>query len=219
MPNVKFGVNAKKAVDAEGGVKYTGKRPPHKTIYRVIVKRLGMKINKNEDFMLNAVLEILEPEGSPKAQYNGYGFWWNGNVTEEGAGYINQMLDSISGGKRAVKQAFWEGKCRVAEAPKKGGKAAPVEAIGPMKINPGGMEAIVYAELGQVFKNNQELAVGRWLMSSEVPDDADENLGEESDDKPSEDDVDVDIDDDDDDAVADDVDLDDDGDDDDEPPF
>jgi hypothetical protein len=188
VPTIKFGLGNKS--EAEAGAKYTGKRPPHKTIYRVRVKRLGMKINSSGDYMLNCVCEVNESSGSAKEQYNGYGFWWNGNITDKGAGYINQFLNAISGGKKAVRDAFWGGKTRVEGKPTEK-QATPVQAIGPLKIDQEGLDAIVYAELGKPFKGNQELVVGRWLMTSEVPDDADQDEGEESDD----DDVEVDVDD------------------------
>jgi len=191
LPNIKFkvGADAKDAKPSQVG--YVGSRPP-KGVYRVLVKRLTLTINKNGDYMLNAVLEINEPESSPKARYNKYGFWWNGNVTDEGAGYINQFLDAISNGKSAVKDAFYAGKLRTFEAPKKGHKAA-VMAIGPLRIQQEGMPAIVNTRLGKPYNGETNLAVADWLLPSQLEElEASGSL--DGDDDVAEDDVEVDID-------------------------
>jgi hypothetical protein len=166
VPTIKLKAGANAATAKAAKIGYTGSRPP-KGLYRVLVKRLSMTLNKNEDFMLNAVLEIDEPKNSPKAKYNGYGFWWNGNCTEEGAGYINQFLDSITGGKKEVKDAFWGGKIRCFDAPKKGHKAV-VQAIGPLKIQQEGMKAVVNTRLGKPYNGEQNLAVADWLLPSQA---------------------------------------------------
>ena len=166
MPNIKLKAGSKAADAKASRVGYVGSRPP-KGLYRVIVKRLTCTINKSDDFMLNAVLEIKEPKGTPKSKYNGYGFWWNGNLTEEGAGYINQFLDSITGGKREVRTALWDGKLRTFDVPKKGHKSQ-VLAIGPFKINQDGMPAVVNTRLGKPYNGEQNLAVADWLLPSQA---------------------------------------------------
>jgi hypothetical protein len=211
VPNVKFNVGNKADAEA-GGSRYTGKRPPHKTIYRVKVKRLGMKINAKNDFMLNAVLEINEPDSSPKSKYNGYGFWWNGNINDAGAGYVNQFLDSISGGKKAIREAFWAGKCRTEAKPKKG-EVTPVLAIGALRISQDGMDSIVFTRLARKWEGKQELGVDRWLLESQLTEDMDDDAVDDDDDA---EDVDTDVEDDDDDDDDDDDGDDDDDDDDDD---
>ena len=166
MPNIKFKAGAKAADAKAAKVGYTGPRPP-KGVYRVKVKRLTLTVNKNDDFMLNCVAEINEPKGSPKAKFNGYGVWWNGNVTDDSAGYVNQFLDSITGGKREVRTAFWEGKLRTFDAPKKGHKAQ-VMAIGPFKINQEGIAAVINTRLGKPYNGEQNLQVADWLLPSQV---------------------------------------------------
>ncbi len=219
MPNVTFpGINANKAKNAKKDqVSYTGPKPP-KGVYRIIIKRLGLKVNKNDDMMLNCVCEINEPEGSPKAKYNGYGFWWNGNVTDEGAGYVNQFLLAASGGKKAVVDAFWDGKVKTSEKPAKG-KVAFIMAIGPLKIN-GSLDAVVNTRMSKPYQGETKLEVADWLLPSEgekalaareEDDDDDDDSGEE---------VEVDIDSDDDAGEEDIVDAEVvSDDDDDEPPF
>lgn len=191
MPNVTFpGVNAAKAKKAKKEqIGYTGKRPP-KGLYKVNVKRLGIKLNKNKELMLNCVCEIAEPEGSPKAKYNGYGFWWNGNVTDEGSGYINQFLLSITGGKQAVVDAFWDGKMKVSEKPA-AGKVAFVLAIGPWKPQ-AATPAIVNTRLGKPYQGEVNLAVSDWLLPSQASKVL-ESEEHEDEAEAAEDDVDVDL--------------------------
>jgi hypothetical protein len=193
-----------------------------------------MKINKNNDHMLNCLVEICEPGASKKANYNGYGFWWNSNITDEGAGYINQFLDAISGEDARVKKAFWNGKCRTNKPPKKG-EAVTVMAIGPLKIQQEGMPCVVAAFKGKKFNDEINLKVGDWLLPSAASDIADddvdtpddEDVETEYEEVETEQDDDGDIEDDDDDDDDDDSDDDSDAvetepsedDDDDEPPF
>lgn len=232
MPNVKFQTGDKSGATKEASGIYNGDTPP-RGVYKVLVRRLGMKINRNGDPMLNALVEIKEPGSSPKAKYNGYGFWWNGNVTDDGAGYINQFLDAISGEDARVRKAFWNGKCRVNETPKKG-KTVTVMAIGPMKVQQEGMPAVVSAYKGKPYKGEVHLRVGDWLLpaaASSVSDDDVDSPDEEDVDAEYSEDVDADVVDDDDDGDSDGDDDDDDGDanfdteedddddDDDEPPF
>lgn len=168
MPNIKLKAGAKAADAKAAKVGYTGPRPP-KGVYRVNVKRLTCTVNKNDDFMLNCVAEIAEPKGSPKSKFNGYGIWWNGNLTEDGAGYINQFLDSVTSGKKEVRTALWEGKMRTFDAPKKGHKAQ-VMAIGPWKVPQEGAKAIVNTRLGKPYNGEQNLQVADWLLPSQASD-------------------------------------------------
>lgn len=186
MPLIKLQAGAKAAEAKAARVGYTGPRPP-KGVYRVMVKRLSMTINKNGDFMLNAVCEIDEPKGTPKSKFNGYGVWWNGNCTEEGAGYINQFLDSITGGKSEVKTAFWGGKIKCFDTPKKGHKAI-VQAIGPFRVNQDGMKAVINTRLNKPHNGSQELGVADWLLPSQVT----QQQAEEADGEIETDEVDID---------------------------
>lgn len=194
MPNIKLAVGAKAADAKAKKIGYTGPRPP-KGVYRVKVKRITCTVNKNGDYMLNCVAEINEPKGSSKAKFNGYGIWWNGNLTEDGAGYINQFIDSITGGKREVRTALWNGKLRTFDAPKKGHKAQ-VMAIGPFKINQEGIAAVVNTRLGKPYNGEQNLQVADWLLPSQVSNEqaeAAEGSDEDDDDIVDDDDVATDV--------------------------
>jgi hypothetical protein len=184
VPNVKFQTGDKSGAKKEASGIYNGDTPP-RGLYKVLARRLGMKINRNGDPMLNCLVEIQEPGSSSKAKYNGYGFWWNGNVTDEGAGYINQFLDAISGEDVRVRKAFWNGKCRTSEMPKKG-KTVAVTAIGPLKIKQEGMPAVVSAFKGKPFKGEINLRVGDWLLPAAATEMTDDDV-----DTPDDEDVDA----------------------------
>jgi hypothetical protein len=95
MPVRKWKVagSAAEAEPGEGGQRYSGEVPPAGQ-YRVHLKTLRIKPNKNNDDMLNGILEIAEEDGS-NTEYNGFGFWFNLNITEQGAGWVNNFLDAF----------------------------------------------------------------------------------------------------------------------------
>ena len=108
MPKAAWGGDfGKDAETAEGGdfAPYDGPTPK-KGVYITRMKMFRLKLNKNDDHMLNGLFVVDEPKSSPKSKYNGYPMWWNGNITEQGAGYINAFLDVFGWDRKA----FWSGK-------------------------------------------------------------------------------------------------------------
>lgn len=103
MKKMKFNVGAD-AADAEFDQSgfYDGEVPP-KGVYRVKVKNLRMKTNKNDDPMINGIAEIAETKKSGKDKFNGYGIWFNINVTKQSAPFVNNFLDAAGFNKKA----FW----------------------------------------------------------------------------------------------------------------
>jgi len=87
---------------------YDGEQPP-KGVYRCTLKFLRLKENSNGDPMLNGLLVINEPKGSKKSQFNGYDFWFNQNVTKQGAPYVNNFLAALVPEDKvaALRKAFW----------------------------------------------------------------------------------------------------------------
>lgn len=94
---------------------------PPRGVYRFVLKRLqatetGPNSNNPGTPMMKMVCEILEPKGTKKAKYNGYGIWFYRTVEEENANRVNQFLMSLMAGtkltaakKKTVLKAFWEG--------------------------------------------------------------------------------------------------------------
>lgn len=93
MGKVKWGIGTEEPEDLQGFDVYDGPEPP-KGVYKVRLKFLKLKTNKNGDDMLNGLLEINE-ERKDKKKYNGYGIWFNQNVTEQGAPYVKQFLTAL----------------------------------------------------------------------------------------------------------------------------
>lgn len=95
MPILKnIGANLPAEPGEAGEGFYDGPVPPA-GVYRVKVKFVQVKENRNGDPMLNGVAEIAEPKGSKKSKFNGYGIWFNQNVTDQGAPYLNQFLTAL----------------------------------------------------------------------------------------------------------------------------
>lgn len=92
--------------EAAEGIGYTGPLPP-KGVYRVKIKFMTGKPNKNNDLRLSGIVEI--DEKGEKAKYNGYGIWYGENVTNSSAKYVNAFLDACGFSRQAVwktKQIF-----------------------------------------------------------------------------------------------------------------
>ena len=109
---MKFKVGGSNPAAAEPGVtNYAGDVPPSGS-YLFKLKRLIIKENGSGDSMFQGLAEICEPKGSKAAKYNGYGAWFQQNITDQGKGYVNQMLASFTDGSDAqmleIKEAFWE---------------------------------------------------------------------------------------------------------------
>jgi hypothetical protein len=103
MPTFKLKYTGGANAEPEQGY-YSGDKPPVAP-YNIVVKRARMKVNSSGDHMVVYLLEIAEPDGSRKAQYNGYGFWTQYNVTQSGERFLNASLDVIVGKPARVK--FW----------------------------------------------------------------------------------------------------------------
>jgi hypothetical protein len=63
-------------------------------VFRIWVKKITVVKNKNDDDMLKITAEIFETNKEKKG-YNGFAFWENQNVTEQGASFLKQFLKSI----------------------------------------------------------------------------------------------------------------------------
>ncbi|UVK63863.1 hypothetical protein SEA_LILYPAD_59 [Gordonia phage LilyPad] len=131
----RFGKKVKNGATKEAGIKtYQGPKPPSGS-YKCALKQLTIKENRNGDNMLSFVAEIADT--GPRAKYNGFAIFGQQNITDQGAGYVNQLLDAISDGDSSVKEEFWEGavKTKKAEKPDKNGKPVyHVRSIGDFKV-------------------------------------------------------------------------------------
>lgn len=151
MKKMKFTVGAEAAdVDPNTEGFYDGPTPP-KGVYRFQLKFLNMKENSNGDPMLNGVLEIAERPKSEKGKFNGYGMWFNLNVTKQGAPYVNNFLDVFGFNRKA----FWgTGGVTVDE----NDDPATVTKIGSKTVNPEKMQCKIRTKF-KTYQGEKELAV------------------------------------------------------------
>lgn len=200
MPQFKLPGFGQEEVNAEGGSfkVYEGPLPPKNKRTRVRIKNLKIKINSSNNPMFTCIAEVDNKPGHPYAQYNGAVMFWNGNLTKQGAGYVNEFLQAVAGnatlGKKLA-EAVWvakHGGMNLAEkAPTKDGVI--VNAIGTMKF---GADKERYAEVITAHskvgkgprKGEIDLAVGSWVLPKAVERTPDEEDEDEANDYADEDD-------------------------------
>lgn len=188
MGKVKFGINDAVDAEPEGFKEYNGPTPPGKKPYRGFIKRIELKENGNKDPMLKFLIELKATPGTENEKYDGYGVWDQQNVTDQGKGYVNAMLDAMTDGsdaaKRELRRAFWGGELVV-----DGDGYGHITRIGKMKVNSPDSCNIPVAFMGKThtYNNETSLRVGRWLVEKkqevvheeleELPEDLEEELG------------------------------------------
>jgi hypothetical protein len=142
---------------------YDGDLPP-KGVYRLVLKSLRLKKNKNDDPMLNALLIINEPAGSKKSQYNGKDVWANLNVTRQGAPWVNNFISALVPENKvpAVRKAFWAQKVMVDKE-----EPPNVLSIGAVKIEAG--KLLISAQCGhKVYNGDTDLDAKRFFRPSDT---------------------------------------------------
>lgn len=174
MPRFKvegFGDEVKEA-EAGSYAPYDGPLPPKNTMLRVKVKQLRLKVNKNNDYMLNCVVEVDMPKGHDSAKYNGCPAWWNGNITKESAGYVNAFLRSIAGsdvkGKKLINDFWDKGMNLVGDGKPSKDKAIPIGALGSMKVdNDNPPVGYILSKLKSKYKGaagEKEMDIAEWVL-------------------------------------------------------
>jgi hypothetical protein len=142
---------------------YDGELPP-KGVYRLVLKTLRLKKNKNDDPMLNALLIINEPAGSKKSQYNGKDVWANLNVTRQGAPWVNNFISALVPENKvaAVRKAFWAQKVMVDKE-----EPPNVLSIGAVKIEAG--KLLISAQCGhKTYNGDTDLDAKRFFRPSDT---------------------------------------------------
>lgn len=140
VKTMKFNIGGN-AANREPGVKEYAGKVPRDGSYRVKLKFALIIKNSNGDPMITGLAEINEKKGSSQAQYNGYGIWFQQNITDQGAGYVNSLLEAWTDGsetaKQEIKEAFWEEgpKVKQGDKPFKGQPAMHIKRIGDVVIN------------------------------------------------------------------------------------
>ena len=230
MPVVKFGnhvSNAATAADevADGG--YSGPIPTERGIYPCYVKIFDLVTNSKGDPMLKGLAVIDVPKKHKFAKFNGYGIWFQQNITDQGKPFVNQLLNALSDGSAEhaakIRKAFWTTGAQTEKAlPSKPSQSAgAILKIGPLRF----MDLddkklrILIAGKPETYKDEPKLSAGKYVMkqNDEVnSDDDDEDDDDEIDTGSDVLDDDEDLEDDEDDDEDDDFDEDEDSDDEDE---
>lgn len=76
-------------------VKENGKKLPTKGVYRLRVRRMYVKPNKNGDDRVASMLIMDEPKKSKASSYNGYLVRDGFNITEQGTPFLKRFLKGL----------------------------------------------------------------------------------------------------------------------------
>src|SRR5690349_15621763 len=76
-------------------VKENGKKLPAKGVYRLRVRRMYVKPNRNGDDRVGVMLIIEEPKKSKASSYNGYLVRDGFNITEQGTPFLKRFLKGL----------------------------------------------------------------------------------------------------------------------------
>lgn len=141
---------------------YEGDLPP-KGVYRCAMKFLRLKTNNSGNPMLTGLLIVNEPAGSKKSQYNGYDFWFNLNVTNQGSRWVNNFLSVIVPEDKvaAVRKAFWAQKVMIDKA-----EPPNVLSIGGVKITENMLVSVQCAH--KEYNGNTDLDAKRFLRPADT---------------------------------------------------
>jgi hypothetical protein len=155
MPALKFpGMPAEPGEASGGFTAYDGPIPPA-GVYNGVVKFIKVKTNRNGDPMLNGVIEIDESDGSKK-KYNGYGIWFNQNVTEQGAPYLNAFLVALG----CTYKEFVGGKVST-------DNDDPPKILRIGRLNLTGDNKIVVATKRSTYNGTERLEVSRYMPAKD----------------------------------------------------
>lgn len=159
MPvKVKWGLDDTSEPDpSAAGFIYDGETPP-RGVYRAKLKKMYLKLNKNDEQMLSGVFEINE--SGDKAEYNGYGIWGNQNVTDQGRPFLMQMLQALG-----VSWNDFLNKTATVEPLTAKNRSVEVVRLGNAKIADG-PECRVVGIL-ETFKGNTDLRAQSYLALDE----------------------------------------------------
>lgn len=95
MPKVKWGIDVDEPEELDTFDVYDGPEP-RPGVYHGVLKRLTLKENRNGDDMMNGLFVVQESNNdSDKQKFNGWGVWFNQNITDQGKPYLLLFLKSL----------------------------------------------------------------------------------------------------------------------------
>lgn len=179
MPVFKIKGFGDEVLEAKGGdfQPYDGPVPPKGTILVGVIKQFQLVRNRNDELMLKCLFEAKGNEDD-KAQYNGLPVWWNGNITEQGKGFVNDFLVHLAlfngVDPQKMKFDFWK-KGPAVESDK---LPSPIKAIGTFAVNADGMKSKISTKVGS-YKGEEKPEVGFWIIPKrQAPIDGADNADE-----------------------------------------
>lgn len=200
---VKWGLEDSTEPDSSDSGFYSGPMPPVGP-YRVNLKSLAIKLDKNENNRIVGPAEIAEPKKSAKSKYNGYTIWVGQSFTDHprSKAYMLSLCEALG--------VSWDDLMdkTVTEEKPNSQNATKVVKIGRKKIED--LELIVLTRAEKDQDGNPRLGIVQFKPADWDPED------DEDDDDEDDDDAGLDIEEEDDDDDSDDADDDDDDEDDEE---
>jgi hypothetical protein len=179
MPKARWAVSQDEPEEIESYEVYDGDKPPGGVVYAGRLTRLSVKANKNDDPMINGLVLVDEPKGAAKSKYNGYPIWFNQNVTEQGAPYVNQFLAALG----LTWTEFRTKTVTEGDIPEhKGEPATRIMKIGSVKFNDGNEPRLRVLTKDDAYNGAPKLSVVQFLKPrGEQADPAEEDSEEDED--------------------------------------
>lgn len=174
MPIFKIQGFGDDVLEAKGGdfQPYDGPLPPKGTILEGVIKQFQIAKNRNDEPMLKCLFEAKGNEDE-KAKYNGLPVWWNGNITDQGKGFVNDFLVHLAlfngVDPKRMKFDFWK-KGPALESDK---LPSPIKAIGTFAVDANGMKSKISTRLGS-YKGEEKTEVGFWIIPKQPSDQAEQ---------------------------------------------
>ena len=182
MPVFKIAGFGDDVIDAKGGdfQPYDGPIPPKGTILEGVIRQLQLAKNRNDELMLKCLFEAKGNDGD-KEKYNGLPVWWNGNITEQGKGFVNDFLVHLAlfngFDPKMMKISFWK-KGPAVDSDK---LPSPIKAIGTFAIDVNGMASKISTRVGN-YKGEEKAEVLNWIIPKQRSSEAEKPRDTDADD-------------------------------------
>ena len=167
MPKINFGIaDAADVAASQGYDVYKGELPPNGA-YRAEVKVVKVGKIASGDSKGKSRLQITAIIKDPEyPEYDGCPAFGNLNLTEQGAPYVNQFLESLTDGsdkaKTAIKNGFWKTGPIVDDAKEH------ILRIGKTQVNsPKGTLTVVVGTKQNTYQGNTTVRIQQWMVDEE----------------------------------------------------
>lgn len=148
---------------------------PGKGPFRVKVRFLKVKPNKNGDDRISTMVVIDQPKGEDGAEWNGYAMFDGFNVTEQGAPYIKRFLKGLG--------LQWSD---FMDKTKKDDSDPPqITQIAGVKFGPSASKDVYANVMVKVkpaddYNDDEHMEVSRWIPSGDEDESSSDDSGDEA---------------------------------------